>query len=168
MDSIELFSSSGRFSSGVFRTLFDEHRGDIRKFVSVRCRNFDLSDVHLVSSTTTVSTWIGDREWFEIDFVDHQLVLNSYRLYRRRWRGLLRLWSLVGSNDRTVPLNDWSVIDSRNESRQGEYKVFQGFDCVGGPFRYFRLVNEGPDWDGSASLSFFHIELFGFLFSACE
>jgi hypothetical protein len=143
LGSVELFSSSGRFSSGVFRTLFDDHRTDIRKFVSVSSRDFDSSDVHLLSPRTTVCTWTGTREWFEIDFRDRQLLLSSYRL-KRLSKFCLRSWSLVGSNDRTLPLSEWTVLDSRQESREGEYGLFQGFDCLGGIFRHFRLVNQGP------------------------
>jgi hypothetical protein len=47
--SVELFSSSGKFSSGVFKTLFREHRTEIRQFVYVTARDFDLSEVHSLS-----------------------------------------------------------------------------------------------------------------------
>jgi hypothetical protein len=99
----------------------------------------------------------------EIAFGDRHLLLNSYRLKRVLGK-CIRSWSLVASNDRTLPLAEWTVIDSRNESREGEYELFQGFDCAGGPFRYFRLVHDGQSWSGRSNLVFWHIELFGCLF----
>jgi hypothetical protein len=161
--SIEFFSSSGRFSSGVFRTLFDSYRETIRKFVCVTARDFDPRDIHSIRPRTLVHTWSGLREWIEIDFLERQLLLSGYRLERGD-RLRLRSWSFLGSNDRGLPLDEWTVIESRNESRRDEYELLQGFDCVGGPFRYFRLVNEGLRWDNKTALIFWHLELFGCLF----
>jgi hypothetical protein len=162
--SLELFSRSGKFESGVFGSLFAEHRKEIRQFVSVTARDFDLNEVHSISPRTNVSTLSGDRQWLEIDFVDHQLFVNSYRLKRSSPFGL-RSWSLLGSNDRSLVLDEWTRIDSRSETREGEFELLQTFDCIGGPFRYFRLVNEGPRWDRGTQLILYHLDLIGFLFS---
>jgi hypothetical protein len=160
--SLELFSKTGKFESGVFKTLFSEHRNEIRQFVCLTARDYDLSDVHSLSPRTKVCTGVGDRQWLEIDFVDRQLFLNSYRL-KRHTNWLLRSWSLFGTNDGRQGLEEWTKLDSRNESREGEFEIFQVYECFGGPFRYFRLVQEGPDWDGDEALTFLHLDLFGVL-----
>jgi hypothetical protein len=164
IQSVEFFSSSGEFTSGVFRSLFGNHRKEIRQFVCVTARDFDLSEVPLISPRMDVVTFGGDREWIEVDFLDHQLFVNSYRL-RRHSDSLIRSWSLRGSNDRDVGVDEWTTIDSRHESYQSEIDILATFDCIGGPFRYFRLVNDGPRWDGATRLNFYHLELFGFLFA---
>jgi hypothetical protein len=152
-----------KFKSGVFKRLFSEHRNDIRQFVCLTARDYDLSDVHSISPRRNVCTLPGDREWVEIDFVDRRLFLNSYRL-QRGYIFALRTWSLFGSNDGRQRLEEWTKLDSRNESREGEFEEFQLYECFGGPFRYFRLVNEGPRWDANKSLVLWHLDLFGVLY----
>jgi hypothetical protein len=160
--SVELFSSSGKYRSGVFKRLFREHRAEIRQFVCVTARDFDLSEVHSLSPRTNVWTWRDPRQWVEIDFLDRRLFVNSYRLELAS-RHVLRSWSLLGSNDRKLELDEWTKLDSRSETREGEFETLQTFECFGGPFRYFRLVNEGERWDGNTNLVFWHLEFFGIL-----
>jgi hypothetical protein len=160
--SIEFFSASARFSSGVFRTLFAEHREEIRKFVRVTAKDFGTSQIHSILTKTIVCTFPGPREWIEIDLVSSQLLLNAYRL-KRNTDSRLRSWSLLGSNDRTLHIDEWTVIDSKHESKEGEYELCRGFDCASGAFRFFRLVQDGQQWGGSTSLVCRHIELFGCL-----
>jgi hypothetical protein len=148
--SLELFSKSGEFRSGVFRSLFREHRNDIRQFVCVTARDGDLTDIHSISPRTNVCTVPGHREWVEVDLIDHRLFISSYRL-RRESDAALRSWSLVGSNDRRQGLDDWTRLDSRHESQRGEFEELHVFECYGGPFPYFRLTH----------LRFWHLELFG-------
>jgi hypothetical protein len=160
--SLELFSNSEKFSSGVFRSLFSEHRDEIRRFVCVTARDFDLSVAHSIEPRTNVCTLDGDREWMEINFLDHQLFINSYRL-KRISGSTFRSWTLFGSNDQSAELDKWTKVDSRAENSKGEFELFQLFSCLGGPFRYFRLVNEAQTSDKRTYLFFSHIDLFGVL-----
>jgi hypothetical protein len=162
LQSVELFSDSGEYSSGVFRKLFEHHRTEIRKFVRVTVRDFDPGYVQSMSDKTNVWTWAGTREWIEVDFLDRQFVASAYRLGRHR-DILLRSWSLLGSHDRTIQLNEWAVIDSRSEETPGELGNSTCFDCSGGAYRYFRLVSEGLDWRNHTWLILNHFELFGLL-----
>jgi hypothetical protein len=141
--SLELFSTTGQFTTGVFRALFREHRHDIHQFLCVSARDFDFTEFHLISPRTDIVTWDGSREWLEIDLIDRQVFVNSYRL-KRLPIYILRSWSLIGSNDRTLPLEEWTKINLRQEIQKGEFESFQLYECFGGPFRYFRIVNEGP------------------------
>jgi hypothetical protein len=165
--SVELFSASGKYQTGVFRSLFEDHRNEIRQFVCVTARDFDLSVTHLLSPRTNVCTLTGKRDWIEIDFRDHRLFVNGYRVGRAA-NAHLRSWSLLRSNDRALGLDEWTKVDSRTESREGEFGLFRVFECFGGPFRYYRLVAEGPGWDGVAKLTLRHIDFFGFLFPVHE
>jgi hypothetical protein len=146
LGSLELYSTSGEFTTGVFHSLFRDHRNEIHQFVSMTARYCDLRDVHSISPRTWVNTFNGPREWIEFDFLDRLMSVSSYRLQRLRGAAL-RWWSLLGSNDRTFELDEWTLIDTRRESREGEFGMLHTFDCFGGPFRYYRLDNEGPRWD---------------------
>jgi hypothetical protein len=161
--SLEFFSDSEQGKSGIFRSLFAEHREEIQRFVCVTARDYEPGDVHSISPRTSPCTHRGSRSWMEIDFCDHQLLINSYRL-KRHFNEPLREWSLLGSNDRTDDLDKWTCVDSREENSRGEFELFEIFQCFGGPFRYYRLVNECPNWYGTDALFFMHIDLFGVLF----
>jgi hypothetical protein len=54
---IEFLSPDATYSGGVFRTLFGEHRQDIRKFVEVRAEDFDFEEVDKPDNRMNVATW---------------------------------------------------------------------------------------------------------------
>jgi hypothetical protein len=161
--SLEFFAPSGKFRSGVFGSLLKDHRDDVSRFVCLTARDFDMSDVHSVTSRKSVCTWGGGSYWVEIDLLDHRLLMTSYRLKRGR-QSTLKTWSILGSNDRTLALEEWTKVDSRSESVEGEFELLHVFECFGCPFRYYRIVNEGPRWDENPKLTFLHIDFFGLLF----
>jgi hypothetical protein len=76
---------------------------------------------------------------------------------------MLKSWLLLGSNDASCPLAQWTELDRRLESRQGEINDPAAFPAVGGPFRYFRLVYTGPTWLDSTRLALKYIDLYGIL-----
>jgi hypothetical protein len=161
---IEFFSRDGPYSEGVFRTLFRDHRQDIRKFVEVRARDFDLEEVHKPGNRTNVCTDNEENEWIQMEIVGGSFAARCYRL-KRSATYKLRSWSLRGSNDASRALGEWSLLGSWSETREGEFGTFHTFLVVGGPFRYFRLVCNGPRWDGGFNLLFVHIDLYGVFIS---
>jgi hypothetical protein len=160
--SLELFAPDGEYASGVFRTLFNSYRAHIREVVSVTARDFDLGVVHSLTPRTTVCTFKSEHAWVEVAFDNHRLLVNSYRLDRDT-PGRLRSWRLVGTNNNSLPLVQWTTIDSRREANPGELQLLELYACLGGPFRYFRIVQQEPNWNNKINLRFKHIELFGAL-----
>jgi hypothetical protein len=90
-------------------------------------------------------------------------VATCYRL--EHFKNYLRSWSLRGSNDLTLPLDQWTILDRRCEEHAGQLSDLSLFGCIGGVFRYFRFVMEGTGWDGTLRLFIKHIELYGSLIS---
>jgi hypothetical protein len=160
VNKIEFFSPDAKYSEGVFRTLFRNHRPDIRKFIEVRARDFDLEEIHKPGNRTNVCTWRKANEWLQIEIVGGTFAISCYRL-KRSANYKLRSWSLRGSNNASCPLGEWRCLDHWSEAREGEFADFNAFMAVGGPFRYFRLVCDGPKWDGSLMLTLDHIDLYG-------
>jgi hypothetical protein len=76
-----------------------------------------------------------------------------------------RSWSLRGSDEASRPLGEWMVLDSWSEVRKDDFPDFNSFSAVGGPFRSFRLVCDGPRWDGSLTLNLKHMDLYGVFIS---
>jgi hypothetical protein len=160
--SLELFAPAGLYSHGFFRALFNAHRDRIHQLISITARDYDLSDIHSLTPRTTVCIFGSAQAWVEVAFDNHRLLVNSYRLDRNGPRRL-RSWRLVGTNDNSLPLAQWTTIDSRREATQGQIRLLECYPCLGGPFRYFRIVQQEPNWDNNLILRFKHFELFGAL-----
>jgi hypothetical protein len=160
---VEMFSACGK--SAVFDSLFRTHRNEIRELIGVTARDFNVSELHSISPRTNVADVAANREWVEFDFADHRLFVHSYRLTRAR-PSAIRSWSLIGSNDRTRELEDWTLLDLRYERLEIWVESVHIFSCFGGPFRYFRLVSESPRTDSRTNDTLWDVELFGALFPA--
>jgi hypothetical protein len=162
---IELFSLDPDYSRGVLRSLFDQHRTNIRQFIHIQAHGFDLEGLDKPGNQANVTASTGDQGWVQIELVDTKLVTTGYRL-KRCSDHRLRSWSLRGSNDAMLPLDQWIFLDRRHEEHEDQFNDFASFTCFGRAFRYFRLVIDGPKWDGSTNLVLAHIDLYGFLISA--
>jgi hypothetical protein len=159
---IEFLSPDPHFAPGIFRTLFNEHRRDIRQFLEIRSRHLCLDELHNPNAQGYILTYGAPNQWVQIEIVDGKLITNCYRLKRTR-NDKLRSWSLLGSNEASLPLAEWTELDRRSEARPGDFNDFATFPAVGGPFCYFRIVSTGPNWSDSANLLLFHIDLYGVL-----
>jgi hypothetical protein len=160
--SIEFLSPDAHFGRGIFWTLFNEHRQDIRRFLEVRSRHLSSDELHDPNHAGRVLTYNARDQWLQIEIVRGKLITNCYRL-RRFSDSFLKSWSLLGSNDASCPLAQWTELDHRLENRRGENNDFAAFPAVGGPFRYFRLVCTGPTWNNDYYLVLKHIDLYGVL-----
>jgi hypothetical protein len=160
--SIEFLSPDTHFGEGIFRTLFNEHRQDIRRFLEVRSRHLSLDELHNQNGPVRLLTYSQPDQWLQIEIVGGKLITNCYRL-RRPGGDRLRSWSLLGSNDELRPLDQWTELDRRKENREGEFNELAAFPAVGGPFRYFRVFCTGPTWDDNNQLKLTHFEMYGVL-----
>jgi hypothetical protein len=106
----------------------------------------------------------NENQWLQVEISGGKLVTSCYRLrHVQGWQ--LRSWSLWGSNDASLAREQWTMLDRRHQEHQGQYRDFDSFPAVGGPFQYFRLVCDGPKWNGLDNLVVKHFDLFGVLIS---
>jgi hypothetical protein len=159
---IEFLSPDPAYYSGVFRTLFSEHRIAIHQFVEVRAGNCGLAGLHKPDNAVFIRTSDGREEWVQVEIVGGKLAPSCYRLKRLPSSRLLS-WSLRASNDEKLPLKKWTTLHVRSERKEGEHRDFDVFQAAGGPFRYFRLFCEGPNIDNRLHLVLQHLDLFGVL-----
>jgi hypothetical protein len=136
---IEILSPDSNFAEGFFRALFTQHCQDIQKFVEVHAKDFDLENLHKPYNLTKVCTGSEENQWVQMEIVCAKFVTTCYRL-KRGSKGPLRSWLLRGSDDASLPLNKWTVIDRRIEENQGGYSEFDKFPGIAGPFKDFRMV----------------------------
>jgi hypothetical protein len=177
---IEILSPD--FPGGVFKSFYDEHRGQVdfelqlRRFVQVRARDFDLEELHEPTNRAYVYTNGGGQYAFvQIDFLDKQFVTSCYRLHRgylhprevaRESRGEeLHAWSLRGSNDLTTPTGSWTILHHYRDEEPGAGELFGGYPAIGGPYRYLRLCVDEPIWNSTTwyEMQLKHLELYGAL-----
>jgi hypothetical protein len=159
---IEFTSPDRAYSSGVFRTIFNAHRADVRRYIEVGARDGDRGrgQLHLITPRTRTWTFKGKQSWVQVEVVGGQFVVGQYRLNRHTGERM-RSWTLRGSSSSAVPFSEWTVLDRREEPVSGAFGDLAAFDAGGGPFRCFRLVQEGPTWNGKTRLSIYHLEFFG-------
>jgi hypothetical protein len=160
---IECFSPDPRYQSGFFRCLFKNHRSEIDRFVRVSAR-FNQPD-QLYRLDDTFNCYINDApdqsHWIQVLFTKGNLMISGYAL-RRRIRMELRSWSLVGADDPSVPLEDWTELHHMNETVRGDHDIVEYFPIQSDrTFSCFRLLNHGPRWDGLPRLHLDGFELFG-------
>ena len=156
----ELLSPDDAYSGGVFRSLFSQHRDDIYDFFDVRARDFDGSEIHVPTTEKNVWTWgFDDNEWFEVEFLRGRVGVRGYRI--RKSKDTIREWSVRGSNDRSLPTSEWEVIHRHREEEKTDETL--EFECaLTTPFRFLRVVNEGPQWDGKCrELNFKYFDVDG-------
>jgi hypothetical protein len=97
--------------------------------------------------------------WFHIEFVQGRAAIAGYRL-KRHEALKLKAWSLRGSNDPTLELERWKVLHRVDETK--ENPVFGLYHCdLSEPYKYVRIVMDGPSWNDRTYLAFWHFELFG-------
>jgi hypothetical protein len=128
--------------------------------VNVTSKYFDPYAFVLQNPKSYVCTFDAPApSWFQIELLYGRALVTGYRL-RRHDALKMKDWCLKASNDVTVPIDDWQVLHSVSEQAEGD--SFLVFDIDGkSPFKYFRLVMNGPGWNGRTYLAFWHLELFG-------
>lgn len=155
----ELFSPEEKYRDGVFRSIFMNHRDNFYDFFDVQARDFDWSEIHKRDTMKEICTfdW-SDHEWLEAGLVCGKVAIFGYRI--RKNEKYLRSWSLRGSNDRNLPLEEWTVIHRHCEEEKTSKEL--QFECFSGtPFRFFRIVQEGNRWDGARNLRFNYFDFDG-------
>jgi hypothetical protein len=144
----------------VFETMFNKSRRGMRSELEIRARDFDPEEIHLPNGRSSICTDGAPHEYVDFEFTHGSLLLSAYRL-RRSTDFTLRSWTIRGSNDNEVLTENWTIIDNRNEETKGQWKLHDVYEARGGPYKWIRLVNEGPKWNGDTMLIFKAIEFYG-------
>ena len=154
----ELLGQYRSYRDGVFRGIFSWGEDDAWRSFDVRARDIDGSKIHIRDTQANICTFDGDQEWLEVEIVRGSLLVSGYELRKPETR--MRVWSLWGSNDRSLDLDEWDLIHRNREQDQTD--EVQQFQCSWPtPFRYLRLVNEGPDWDGDKRINLYYFDVSG-------
>ena len=159
----ELFSPVDRYKDGVFRSLLTNNLADIRKIVEVSARDFDGSYMHVPNTKKCICT-LGTRDhpWVEVELVRGRLAPTCYRIQKHK--DALKSWTLRGSNDRSLALDEWEILHRHCEEVQTNSTMqFELLNSVT-PFKYFRLVQEAPDWRGESKLRMCYLDFDGIFY----
>jgi archaellum component FlaC len=141
---------------GFFRNLFNKHRSEVRKFVSVTSRDSEPKAFTLSEPRRTIRNSRVER--IDIDLVDHELFLTSYSLTPHVARDL-SAWTLTGVTGRGKSV----FLDRHTESPGWQSESIRHFECLSGRCRHFHLVNNVPSFRQGLVLARYDIELFGIL-----
>ena len=139
LNGFELFSPDTGHTSGVFRSIFSQNRARVCDFFNVRARDYCGLNLHDPNTTMEVFTSGGDSDWLEVGFLHGRVVVSGYRM-----KGRSAHWTLRASNERSAPIEDWTVIDRHSGATQSPHtSSICEFPCSSStPFRFFRFVQE--------------------------
>jgi hypothetical protein len=128
--------------------------------VKVTARYFDTYEFCKRKSESYICTFdCPIPSWFQIEFVEGKVSVCGYRMRKHEMLRLKR-WTLRGSNDVTLKLNDWVIIHGIDEPEDSD--LFGIYNCeFSGEFKYLRIVMETPGWNNRSYLAFWHFEVFG-------
>ena len=151
---IELQNGDG---DAIIREMFGKYRDNIRDVIKIRARDFDTSLLYDINRRRPVSTWDShEHEWVEVAFHGAKVIVSEYTI--RKHDRCFKSWSLRGSNNPTLDVGAWHVIDRQAPgSDASDAKTFTCEAQV--PFKYFRLVAEEPEPGGRwfMNLNYFDI-----------
>ena len=160
----ELYGPKGRdYSTGVFSQLFRVFGEEVRNAFEVRARDNDGSDIHNPLTRQEICTGKGPGQWLEVSFAQQRVCVSAYRMAKSLTS--IRAWSLMGSNDRNLPLDKWKILHQYYEETEEEKtEAVQEFSVeFSTPFKFIRIVNDGEDWAGQEQLSLRHFDIDGAL-----
>ena len=163
--SIEIASLDQKFPNGVFEKLVNDANGDPHKAkVNITAANFDFETFTSFSELTNISTLSNDVNWFQIEFLEGKMCVNGYRL-KRSESLLLRGWKVYGSDDDSLPISHWKLLDERYEETILKYKIIDYYSCQYTnnicPFKFIRLLTDTPKWNNTPNLTFFNLDFYG-------
>ena len=113
---------------------------------------------------SNISTLADEINWFQIEFLEGKMHVTGYRL--KRTQGLLlRGWKVFGSDDDSIPLSKWTLIDERYETKIQQYGILEYYEVKNvvpnQKFRFLRLVSDVDKWNGTKNLTFYNLDFFG-------
>lgn len=165
LKNIEFASLDDEFPEGVFKKMLRDAEGDPHKAkVKITCKNFDLETFYSLSELSNISTLADEINWFQIEFLEGKMHVTGYRL--KRTQGLLlRGWKVFGSDDDSIPLSKWTLIDERYETKIQQYGILEYYEVKNvvpnQKFRFLRLVSDVDKWNGTKNLTFYNLDFFG-------
>jgi hypothetical protein len=139
---VEFLSGDHRYTTGVFNTLFRDHRRDIRKYVCVSARSNDPHRLYRLSGFFCKICDRHGRPWLQTVFPNGRLEITGYAL-KRRLDLSMQAWTLRASDEESLPIEQWTILHavSVDEGRDPREPI-QYFAVEHGAFKCFRLVRE--------------------------
>jgi serine/threonine protein kinase len=160
---IECFSPDPRFAGGVFANLFRGTPEAVAGFVEITARFNQPDQLYRLDGTFNCCTRINcpPRPWVEVCLRRGRLAITGYALKRRV--GLeLRSWSVLASNNGSLPLEQWTPLHQVTDLVPSEGNAIEFFPIRANfQFSHIRLVNEGERWDHKQNLHIDGFELYG-------
>ena len=156
----ELFSPDDACSGGVFHSIFARYRDRFWDCFDARPCDVHGRSLH-IPNDEAMWTLEAKHQWIEVGIVHGRVIVSGYRIKKNKDR--LRGWSLRASNDRSCPLEAWTVIHRHREATEADKtpEVLE-FRCSSAtPFRFFRIVQEEKRWDGKLALSLRYFDVDG-------
>lgn len=159
--------------NGIFKYLNDQCKGNahLKKSIEITSSGDQLNKCYEIINKNWKNRWFTKNcqfSWWMVDFKEMCVSITSYSLktYTAAESGYphLQSWIIEGSNDK----EHWNKIDKQSSNTYlkgaGYSKMFE-LPKPSIPYRYFRLMSNGPDHDGSFYLLLSNIEIFGTIYS---
>ena len=172
----ELLWSSGNEFKGIINHLVEESNGKIDNEINITAssvldNSFCYQPRNVVLFEDQCNYFISKNvsgSWLCIEFKNHRVIATDYTLrsypYSQNWKHP-RSWVIEGSNDNSSDDSKWETLDKQdNCSHMNGYNVVHTFKMNQGnskEYKYIRIRNTGPAWNGSNFLTFDSIELYG-------
>lgn len=146
----------GFYFENLLKTLQDPHKIP----VSITAKYFDVYSFTLMNPPSYVCTFDAPSpSWFQIEFSEGQICMTGYRL-KKHESLRIRSWMVKGTNDPSLDMDHWNVIHKVSEEKEGP--LFGVFSCEKSePYKYIRIIMDGPAWNDRCYLAFWHFEVFG-------
>ncbi|KAK8899771.1 hypothetical protein M9Y10_002093 [Tritrichomonas musculus] len=152
-------------TKNIFSDMIKEVNGDAHRIpVSVTAKYFDFSSFHTFNPHSYICTFDSPTpSWFQVEIATGRVSIEGYRLIRHESL-TLKAWSIIGTNDKNLPNDQWTKIHSVNETIRGSLRSI--YECSPSPpFKFIRLIMDGEGWNDRCYLSFYHFEIFGKLYT---
>lgn len=158
--------------NGIFQNLNRQCEGNahLGKVIQITSSGDKLNNCYEIINKNWNSRWFTKNcnfSWWMVDFKEMSVSLTGYSLktYTEPGTGYphLQSWIIEGSNDK----EHWERIDTQEPNNylkgSGYSKMFE-LSRPTMPFRYFRLMSNGPNHEGSYYLLLSSIEFFGTIY----
>ena len=111
-----------------------------------------------------VSWWNSNRSstqhWYQVDLLSLNIFLKGYRLAMNTSH-YSRSWQVKGTNDSSLPVESWTLIDSKKLDTIPD-KISNTYSCDNpGSFRFLRFLSNSSNFDNNKYMTISRLYLYG-------